>query len=277
LRAGVKEPLDKLAKLAGAGGNRFIARAVSRLTDKIVDLILAVTTLDGFLESSGHMAGVVDGIEESLSKAAGDPEKIKKEIENASSVLWKDGIIKVAMTLFIKIFGLQEQIKSALGSQPEEAVTVLTDLLSHIFEVQLRAFNGIRVSFIRNLHKTLPDAKDAASVCAATRTAFRDAVFPVLNLLAYHHWTQAYIAFDQAAKIIVLNAFDTEVWPEIAKGLDAIQECIPKELQDMGLQLTPVVRSLATMLINAGVAFLFKLLFTKIEFAIFTQEAGGYE
>jgi hypothetical protein len=277
LRAGIKEPLDKLAVTLGGGGNKFIMKQVQRLTDKLVDLILTITTLDGFMESSVHLAGVVDTIEDNLAKCAGDAEKLKKEIDLASALLWKEGVIKVAMTLFIKIFKLQEDIQRVLSGQPEEAVTTLVELLGHIFEVQLRAFNGIRVEYIRNLHKTVTECKDADAVVTASRAAFKQAVFPVLDLLAYFHWTTAYEAFEKTAKIIVLNAFDTEVWPTIKSGCDAIQEAIPKELGDMGLQITPVVRNIANLMINAGVAILFKTVYTKIEVAVFTQEGGSYE
>jgi len=271
VRGAVKAPLEKIASAFGVGGNPFIANQVRKLTEKITNLILAVTTLEGFMESSTTLVGVVDKIEEELVKHAGKAEEIKKEIASGSHQLWHEGITKVAMTLYVKIFTLQGDINSVLSGQPADAVAALTNLLSKIFEVQLRAFNGIRIAFIQNLNKTVHECKDGDAVRVAVRAAFKEAVIPVLNLLAYFHWVNAYTTFEQAAEIIVLNAFNTDVWPHVVKGLEAIQSCIPQQLQDMGLQLPPLAQKLANMLITKGVAWVFKKVMLRFEEGIFAQ------
>jgi len=275
LHDGVKEPLDKIGdKLGAKGGNAFIAKQVNKLTSRITNLILEITTLDGFLESSVELASVIDKHEDDLAKVAGDAAKVTAEIDKLSSALWHQGTKKVAMTLWMRISKLDTKVSSALEGQPEEAVGAVQELLAHIFEVQLRAFNGVRVQYIKNLRAAATEAKSGEALCAASRNAFKEAILPVLNLLAYHHWIKAYEALHLAAKHIVLAAFFEHVWPAVKSGLDAIDGCIPKELQDMGLKLEPLVRGVAKLILTSGLAFIFRLVFLKFEEALFAQD--GY-
>jgi hypothetical protein len=277
LEAGVRKPLEKFAaglKLPGSA-NKFVAGQVKRITNKIVALILEVTTLEGFLESGAVIAGVIDGAEEHLGKC-GDKEKANAAIDQISSDLWHKGITKVAMTLWIKIYKLTEKIKSVMSDFSDDAVSPLTDLLAHIFEVQLRAFNGIRIQYIRNLRDAVEDIKDAESATRVSRAAFKGAVFPVVNLLAYHHWIRAYEAFSASAKVIVMNFFEEHVWPPIKSGLEAIQSCIPEDLTSMGLKLEPLVRMVANFIIDKALTFIMTKVFIAMERALFSQ-GGGYE
>jgi len=173
-------------------------QTVKSITNRIVNLILELTTLDGFLESSIVFGDVLDGVEEELGKCD-NKEKVTKAIDGASHALWEKGLKKVAMTLWIRIFKLQERIASVMSSLPEEASVPLVDLLGHLFEVQLRAFNGIRVQYIRNLREGIDEIKDADSAVRVSRAAFKGAVFPVINLLGYHHWMKAHEAFYETS------------------------------------------------------------------------------
>jgi hypothetical protein len=273
LTAGVKGPLDKAADLitGGQGGNRFVVQTVKGITNRIVNLILELTTLDGFLESSGVFGEVLDGIEEELSKC-GDKEKVTKAIDGASHALWEKGLKKVAMTLWTRIFKLQERIASVMASLPDEASAPLVDLLGQLFEVQLRAFNGIRVQYIRNLRESIDEIKDAESAVRVSRAAFKGAVFPIINLLGYHHWVRAHDAFYESAKIIVMYAFNSTVWPAIKAGLDALQSLIPEELGSMGLKLEPLVRSVVDFIINKALTWAMTKIFLALERALFSQE-----
>jgi hypothetical protein len=273
LTAGVKGPLEKAADAitCGNGGNRFVIQTVKSITNRIVNLILELTTLDGFLESSMVFGDVLDGIEDELSKC-GDKEKVTKAIDGASHALWEKGLKKVAMTLWIRIFKLQERIAYVMSSLPEEAQAPLVDLLSHLFEVQLRAFNGIRVQYIRNLRESIDEIKDADSAVRVSRAAFKGAVFPVINLLGYHHWIRAHEAFYETAKIIVMHAFNSTVWPAIKAGLDALQSLIPEELGSMGLKLEPLVRAVVDFIINKALTWAMTKIFLAIERALFAQE-----
>jgi hypothetical protein len=274
LTAGVRGPLEKAADAitCGGGGNRFVVYEVRRITNRITNLILELTTLDGFLESSIVFGDVLDGAEEELGKAGGDKEKATKAIDGASHALWEKGLKKVAMTLWTRIFKLQERISSVMASLPDAASQPLIDLLSHIFEVQLRAFNGIRVQYVRNLREGIGEIKDAESACRVSRAAFKGAVFPIINLLGYHHWIRATEKFYETAKILVMYAFNSTVWPAIKSGLDALQSLIPEELGSMGLKLEPLVRAVIDFIIDKGLTWAMNKIFLAIERLLFTQE-----
>jgi len=227
--------------------------------------------LDGFMEASQVMANVVDGIEESLAKVAGDKAKTDAAINDASAALWQKGLAHVGIALFSRIWKLEDSIGRCLETQSEEVISPILGLLDHIFEVQMRAFNGIRVQYVQNLRDSLGDAKDADGVRAAARAAFKGAAFPVINLLGYHHWVHAHEALLESAKALILNAFNDQVWPSIKEGLDALQALIPDELASMGLQLVPLVKSVINFIINKAVTWAMKKVFLKMEELLFTQ------
>jgi len=235
---------------------------------------MEITTLDGFMEASQVMANVVDGIEESLAKVAGDQAKTEAAINDASAALWQKGMAHVGIALFSRIWKLEDCIGRCLESQAEDVTSPIIGLLDQIFQVQMRAFNGIRVQYIQNLRAGLGDAKDADSVKAAARAAFKGAAFPVVNLLGYHHWVKAHEALTESAKALVLTAFNDQVWPTIKDGLDALQALIPDELAKMGLQLAPLVKAVINFILNKAVTWAMKKIFLKMEELLFTQ---GYE
>jgi len=274
LSAGVRGPLEKLADslTGGQGGNRFVAKIVNGLVNRITNFILELTTLDGFLESSIVIAGVLDGVEEKLGKCA-DKAAATKAIDEASHALWESGIKKVAMTLWTRIWKLQEKIASVMSSLPEEASAPLIDLLGHLFEVQLRAFNGIRIQYIRNLRESVDEIKDAESATRISRAAFKGAFFPIVNLLGYHHWLRAHEALYESARAVVMHGFNELVWPAIAGALEPIQACIPEELGTMGLKLENLVRSVCDFIINKALTWIMTKIFLAIERALYAQES----
>jgi len=277
LSEAVRGPVQKIADSISFGGgvsNPWVVWYVRRCVERLTQLILELTTLDGFLESGTIIAGVIDGVEDSLGKCA-DKDAVTKAINQASHDLWEKGTAQVAMALWTRIWKLTERVEWVMSSQCDEAKAPLTELLSHIFEVQLRAFNGIRIQYIRNLRESADEIKDADSAVRASRAAFKAAVFPVINLLGYHHWLRATSAFEASVKAIIKNAFDSEVWPSIKSGLDAIQSCIPDELTSMGLKLEPLVRAVVDFLINKALTWAITKVFMALEKALFTQGGGG--
>lgn len=268
----VRGPIQKVADSVAFGGcgDPWVAWYVRRCVERLTQLILELTTLDGFLESGIVVSGVIDGVEEALGKC-GDKEAVTKAINQASHDLWEKGTAHVAMTLWTRIWKLTERINWVMSSQPAEAITPLTDLLSHIFEVQLRAFNGIRIAYIRNLRESIDEIKDADSAVRISRAAYKAAVFPVVNLLGYHHWLRATAAFETSVKAIIMHAFETEVWPPIKAGLEALQSCIPEQLTSMGLKLEPLVRAVVNFLINKALSWAINKVFLALEKSLFGQ------
>jgi hypothetical protein len=269
LTEGVRGPLSKAASFVTGSGNnavkKIVSREVNKLTTKIVNLITELTTLDGFLAAGKVLGEVVDKIEGKLGEA--------DVADKASQALW-EGLSSQAMELFQRIYNLSEKVSSEMSGFPEEAVSTVTGLLDHIFEVQVRAFNSIRIQYVRNLRASLADGKD--DKVAASRAALRTAVFSTIDLLGAHHFVKAYEALNAASKIIVLDWVQQNVWPPVKSGLEAIQSLIPSEISDLGLKLEPMAWKLLSILISKALDWVLKKVFLAIEKAIFTQSEGGY-
>lgn len=241
---------------------------------RVANFICEITTLEGFLQAAHKLAEAVTPLEEEFIKAAGKKEELHKLADKASAALWQ-GLASEAVTLWTKIYKLTEKIDSVFSGQPDEVKQPLLDLLSHIFEVQVRGFNAIRVLYSRKLKEGLHEAKDADGVKEVSRTALRDAIFEVVNLLASEHWVKTHEALTEAAKAYVMDRFTNEIWPGIAEGLDALQSMIPEQVASAGLDIVALALKIATILIEKGVAWGMKKVGLKLEKAIFSQEDGG--
>lgn len=165
--------------------------------------------------------------------------------------MWK-ALADEALTVWQKIWSLTDAINSCWSGLPEAVTGPWVDLLSHIFELQVKAFNSIRILFVRKLKETLSGCGDADAVTAATRTALRDAIFETITPMIAEQWTCVFETLLTSVKAYLTYRFDQDLWPELKSGLDEIQSLIPEELQTMGVQIVPIAHKLAIVLINVG-------------------------
>jgi hypothetical protein len=241
---------------------------------RITNFICEITTLEGFLEAAHKLAAAVDKhVDEDGKTCAGKKEEVEKFVEGASAALWKS-LADEAVGLWTKIYSLTASVESVFSGQPESVTAPLTDLLSGIFEVQVRGFNAIRVLFTRKLKETLADAKDHDGVKAATRLALRDSIFEVINILAKEHWTRLHEALTEAAKAYVTDRFINEVWPSIKSALDELLSLLPEEIASIGVDIAGMVLKIALIMIEKGVAWAMTKIGLRMEKAIFEQEGG---
>jgi hypothetical protein len=277
LREAVRGPIESVVEIIC--GAKFVIDPWTQwqiwwMARRVTNFITEITTLEGFLEAAAKLAEAVTPLEEEFAKAAGKKEELDKLADKASSVLWQT-LAEQAVTLWTKIYQLNEKIESVFSGQPDEVKQPLYDLLSHIFEVQVRGFNAIRVLYSRKLKESLGDAGDAEAAKAASRTALRDAIYEVVGLLAIEHWTKTHEALTEAAKAYVLNRFTNEIWPSIKSGLDELQSLLPSQVADAGLDIAGLALKIATIIINKGVEWGMKKVGLKLEAAIFGQEESG--
>jgi hypothetical protein len=279
LREAVKKPLDAIVETLC--GTVFVHDYWTQwqiwwMARKITNFICEITTLEGFLDASHKLATAVDKhVEEEGKSCTGKKEDVEKFIEGASAALWKS-LADEAVGLWSKIYSLTASIESVFASQPEEVTAPLVELLSGIFEVQVRGFNSIRVSYTRKLKDLLADAKDHDGVKAASRTALRDAIFENVNILAKEHWTRTHEALTEAAKAYVTDRYINEVWPSIKSGLDDLLSLLPEEVASIGVDIAGIVLKISIIMINKGVVWAMNKIGLRLEKAIFEQE-GGYE
>jgi hypothetical protein len=245
---------------------------------RITNFICEITTLEGFLEASHKLATAVDKCVDSEhgKGCAGKKEETAKFIESTSAALWK-ALADESVGLWQKIYSLNASIESVFSSQPEAVTAPLYDLLSHIFEVQVRGFNSIRVSFTQKLTASLEEAKDHDGVKAAVRKALRDSIFENINILAEEHWIKTHEALTLAGKAYVAYMFTVEVWPSIKAGLDELLSFLPEELKSLGLDIGGMVLKISLILIDKGVTWAMGKIGLRLEKAIFEQEGGSYE
>jgi len=279
LREAVKKPLDAIVETLC--GTVFVHDWWTQwqiwwMARRITNFICEITTLEGFLEAAEKLATAVDKhVEGEHGKGcAGKKEETAKFVEATSAALWK-ALADEAVGLWTRIYSLNASIESVFSSQPEAVTAPLYDLLSHIFEVQVRGFNSIRVSFTQKLTASLADVKDHDGVKAAARTALRDAIFENVNILAEEHWVKTHEALTEAAKAYVAYMFTVEVWPSIKSGLDELLSLLPDELKSLGLDIGGMVLKIALILINKGVDWAMGKIGLRLEKAIFEQ--GGEE
>jgi len=280
LREAVKKPLDAIVEvLCGTVfvHDWWVQWQIWWMARRITNFICEITTLEGFLEAAHKLAAAVDThVNDHGKSCTGKPEEVEKFVEGASHALWK-ALADEAVGLWTKIYSLTSAVESIFSSQPESVTTPLTDLLSGIFEVQVRGFNSIRVGFCRKLKGLLADAKDHDAVKAATRTALRDAIFENVNILAKEHWTRTHDALTEAAKAYVTDRFTNEVWPSIASGLDELTSLLPDEISSIGADIAGMVLKIATIMINKGVVWAMAKIGLRMEKAIFEQDGGSDE
>jgi len=274
----VKEETDKVIEVIC--GAKFIVDPWTQwqlwwLARRVTNFITEITTLEGFLEAAHKMAESINPLEAEFVSNVGKKDELHKLADKASRALWQT-LADQAVGLFTKIYQLTEKIESVFSGQPDEVKAPLIDLLSHIFEVQVRGFNAIRVLYHRKLVATLAEAGDADAIKQASRVALRDAIFETVGLLAQEHWIKTNEALTEAAKAYVLDRFTNEVWPTIASGLDELTSLIPDPLVKAGLDISALCLKLATIIINKGVEWGMKKVGLKLEHAIFAQDGEGY-
>jgi len=276
LRAAVREPIERVVEVIC--GTNYILDYWTQwqiwwMSRRICNFICEITTLDGFLEAAAKLAEAVTPLEEKMVAAAGKKDELEKLADEAQSVLWQT-LGSQAVGLWHKIYKLNEVINSIFSEQPDTVKQPLLDLLGHIFEVQVRGFNAIRVLFHRKLKASIGNCGDGDSVKEVARTSLRDAIFEVVQLLAIDHWVKTHEALTEAAKAYVLDRFTYEVWPAIKSGLDVLTSLLPDAVQKAGLDIAGLALKVATILINKGVEWGMKKVGLKLEKAIFGQDEG---
>jgi len=274
LRAAVQKPLDAIVEvLCGTAfvNDWWVQWQIWWMARRITNFICEITTLEGFLEASKKLAEAVDKHVDSEGAKCSKKEDTEKFVEGASAALWK-ALADEAVGLWTKIYSLNANVDSVFSGQPATVTAPLDNLLSHIFEVQVRGFNSIRVLYTTKLKESLGETKDHDGVKAASRTALREAIFETINILAEEHWVQTHAALTEAAKAYVVYQFTVEVWPSIKEGLDALLELLPDELKSLGLDIAGLVLKVALIIINKGVDWAMTKIGLRLENAIFLQE-----
>jgi len=229
-----------------------------------------VTTLDAMLDVAHKLGATVHKLEDEGAKLTKKEEK-DKWVEKVSETLWHE-LAAEATTLFIKTVALESKVKALLAGDSAAVQDPLVSLLGDIFVVHVKGLNAMRISYVHKLKATIGDAKDFK---AASRAAFRDAIFESTNLLLAEHWRSALHALNLAAQAMLIAKFEEEVWSEIKEPLAEADELIPDEIKSLGLTVSALAFKVASLIVASGASWAFNKLGGVLEHALFVQEDSG--
>lgn len=265
---------DGLAKIIGDKGASLdiVAAILDAIAKQAVSVLKRFTTIKPLMAASLSLFNVRAKLEKEVVGAKGDLAAAHKAIETASSDMWAS-FPDAGLSLYSKIDKLKDHIKSDNSDLPDEAVEPLTDICDDLYNQQMKALNSLRTQFIGGLKNKL-DAealKSEETTLNIIRTSFREIVFSIIHILVVDSWKGIGCALIQSAIVQATNKFEADVWPAIAAGLEEVQKFIPKEVEDLGLKIEPLAKSVAIMLLEKGVRWALNKLVIKLELVLFEQ------
>jgi len=275
----VEETLEEkmksgVEKLLGerAAGLEVVSLVLEHVAKQAVAVLKRFTTIKPLMESCMGIFDVRASLEASVIEKKGDAAAVFKAIETASSDMWKT-FPDAGLLLFMKIDKLKEHIQSEFRALPDEAVSPLCDIADELYNQQMKALNSLRSQFCVGL-KTKLDAetlKSDEAISAAIRVSFRELTFSIIHILVVDSWKGVGDNLIASAIVQVQHKFEEMVWPTIAAGLEAIQSLIPKEIEDMGLKIEPLAKSVAFILLEKGTRWALNKLIIQLELVLFEQ------
>jgi len=274
----VRKPIEaarkKMAEVFKVLNNKFIRNAIEHPVTKIMDFIIEITSLEGFLAAGEKFGATIAELEKKYVAAAGKKADLEKLVDEASHALWL-ALADECVTIWEKIYGLKAKVAATFSGDPEYVTEPLVDLFQGFFRVQIKGLNSIRILYCKKLRATLPETKDADGASQASRTALRDAIFPTIDTLVNLHWVATHDALTGVLKAYIVDKFTTDVWPELSKPLEELQSAIPEEIAKMGLDVVALGLSIVTMLLESGVGFVAVKVGMILEESLFGQ-GGSY-
>jgi len=209
-------------------------------------------------------------------KTLSQPKATKKAadaaIDTASHEMWKT-FPDAGLLMYSKIDKLKDQINSEFRDLSDGARKPLTDIADSMYQEQMKALNSLRTQFLLGLKSKLDEnaLKSESTSMDIVRASFRDLVFSIIHILVVDSWKGVGENLILSAIVQVQNKFEADIWPAIASGLEEVQKFIPKEVEDLGLKIEPLAKSVAFMLLEKGVRWALTKLVIKLELVLFEQ------
>jgi hypothetical protein len=267
----MKSGLEKIIGDKGASLD-IVAAILDAVAKQAVSVLKRFTTIKPLMAASLSLFNVRSKLEKEIVGAKGDQAAAHKAIETASADMWAT-FPDAGLSLYSKIDKLKDHIKSDNSDLPDEAVEPLLDVADELYNQQMKALNSLRTQFIGGLkHKLDAEAlKSEETTLNIIRTSFREIVFSIIHILVVDSWKGIGSSLIQSAIVQATTKFEADVWPAIASGLEEVQKFIPKEVEDLGLKIEPLAKSVAIMLLEKGVRWALNKLVIKLEYVLFEQ------
>jgi len=263
-----------LAKLIGDknANMEIVALILEAIANQVLAVLKRFTTIKPLMEACKPMFAVRAQMEKDIIAAKGDKAAADKVIDAASVAMWKT-FPEAGLLLFSKVDKLKDHIQSEFRNLPDEAVSPLTDIADKLYDRQMSALNSLRTQLILGL-KTKLDAetlKSEDNISNVIRTSFRELTFSIIHIITVESWKGIAENIITSAIVQAKNKFDSDVWPTIASGLEEIQKLLPDEITSMGLQIEPLAKAVAMLILEKGVKWALTKFVIKLELALFEQ------
>jgi hypothetical protein len=264
---------DGVAHIIGDrnAGLEVVSLVLEHVAKQAIGVLKRFTTIKPLMAAAG---GVFEAYNTLCTKITPgqSADDVAKNLDACSKEMW-GSFPDAGLLLFSKMDALKAHIASEFSSVPEDAIKPLTDCADELYTQQMKALNMLRNQFIKTCRAKLTgDAlKSQDSINEVIRPAFRDTVFSIIHILAIDSWKKVAANLIKSAIIQVQKKFEETVWKPIAEGLSAIQSLIPEQLASIGLQIEPMAKAVANIILEKGTKWALNKLIIKLELALFEQ------
>jgi len=263
-----------LKKILGekAANLEIVTLILEHVAKQAVAVLKRFTTIKPLMAASLGLFNVRAKLEKDVVAAKGDQKAVLAAIETASADMWKT-FPDAGLSLYSKIDKLKDHINSEFRDISDEAREPLTDIADSLYNEQMKALNSLRSQFLLGLKTKLDEntLKSEEKTLDVIHTSFREIVFSIIHILVVDSWKGIGENLILSAIVQVQNKFESDVWPTIASGLEEVQKFIPKEVEDLGLKIEPLAKSVSFMLLEKGVRWALNKLVIKLELVLFEQ------
>jgi len=264
LQEGMKRLLGEKASM------EIVQFVIEKLAEQATMLVKRFTNINPLINACKSFFDKRAEVEKKM-KEARNADELEKALTEGSAIMWAS-LPHIGVRLFNEMETLKSQITTEFtNSMTPAAITPLTDAADAMFAEQMKAINSVRTKMILKLKTQNLLAGNESGLAEAIRTTFREHVFQAIQVLVQDAWTSVAAAIVQSAILQVQAKFEETVWPPIKQGLDELQHLIPEVLGKMGLQLEPIAKKVANILIEKGTTFVVTKLIIKLEELLFNQ------
>jgi len=245
---------------------------IKGMAKHIVRVIKNFSTINEFIAAAEPMLAIRQTLENDLVANKDNKETKEQLISTASSNMWKT-LPDACINLFRAIEQVKQRVRSEARSDGlcEEALDAMEETADHLFEVQMRALNALRVMFTNTLREDIGAAAQDNDIRAAVRNAFRKNLFILANAVTTEAWTKIAEAITEVTRQCVLEVFRKDIAPAIEEPIKALADLMPEPLKQ--LDVVSLAFSVCDTLITKAVKAAMTKLFLALEAKLFTQAA----
>jgi len=256
----------------GVASMELVQAVLEVIAEQIVKTVQKYTTLEPLMKGAERLFECRNELEKDLIACrSGGADALNKALETASRNMWKT-LPNIGLNLFMDMHSLKGRIDAQLAGVCADGIKPFTDVADHLYALQMKALNSLRVQFVNQLKARLPSMSSSDDqVRECIRTTWREITFQIIQVVVKEAWVDLCEAFTVSCIAQVKDKFNKDIWPTIAAGLAEIQALIPEALAKMGLEIAPLALSVCMIIIEKGVRFGMTKLLLKLESAIFLQ------